>query len=119
MTLTLSQILKRLPKVFLKPEAIKLLQPEWKIKNSESKEKCTGFCWLSVGALYNLLPEIRTDYKVMSNGWHYWLQEKNTGEILDPTAGQLPKNLKHEGKATSLRSYKTGKIKEFAELVSA
>lgn len=98
------------------------LEPEWLEANKASGIAVMGFCWVATGAVYGMLGGPDSGYKIMSckvtkpfKSTHYWLEDKETGEVFDPTAEQMPKNFEYKGQARHLRTYNTGKCLKFRQ----
>tara|TARA_B100000700_G_scaffold69353_2_gene76900 strand:+ start:15677 stop:16081 length:405 start_codon:yes stop_codon:yes gene_type:complete len=67
-----------------------LLKPEY--RKLENRHQTTGHCYIAAEALYHLLggKEKVSSYtgRDSDNGTHWWLVDKQTKEIYDPTAEQ-------------------------------
>ncbi len=73
------------------PKATHLLKPEWRIKNEQSNQKSTGFCYIAAEALFHMMGGLDSGFRPMcasyEGGTHWWLEKD--GIILDPTASQF------------------------------
>jgi hypothetical protein len=64
-----------------------LLKPEWRIDWSPDNP-LHGHCYAASEALYHLLGGKRAGWMATHGEGHWWLENRSTGERLDPTAGQ-------------------------------
>jgi hypothetical protein len=112
------EVVEKLKKSFKSNELKeKVLDKEWLEKNKKTGIDSTGFCRLSVEVIYKLFGG-KDDWtvkiiskKAWTHGSHYYLENKNTKEIVDVASDQyeslgieIPYNL---GKGTGLRSNPT------------
>lgn len=72
-----------------------LLKPYWRKVNSRSGIRATGHCYAASEALFYLLggnvcSEYRPKRVKVEQGTHWFLQHKETQEVLDPTSTQFP-----------------------------
>ena len=111
-------------------EAVKksVVDEKWLRKNNESGIDSTGFCFAASEVIYRLCGG-KDKWKVMSIsskdwefGSHYYLQDRNSGEILDITSDQytekgltIPYQL---GKGKSFRAV-SRKAKNLAKAIGA
>lgn len=75
-----------------------LLKPKWRKINLASGIRTTGHCYAASEALFYILGgKEHSDYRPkrisIDNGSHWFLQHKETGEILDPTSTQFPEGI--------------------------
>jgi hypothetical protein len=89
----------------------------WRELNEYSGEPSTGFCRFTVGAIYGLLGGPKSGLKIMGcqveaayggdQNWHYWLLNKATNKIIDPTRDQMPEDFPYDGSPQMIRWKKT------------
>jgi hypothetical protein len=91
----LDEIIAKLKIAFTKDDVKKaVIKPEWYPDNIKYGIDSLGFCYAATEVIYRLCGG-KEKWKVMSisskdwaDGSHYYLQDKNTNEILDITADQ-------------------------------
>lgn len=93
-------IYQELCNIILKDKSIltdELLKPNWKKINIKSGIHTTGHCYAASEALYYLIGKKTSGFiphvLKIENRTHWFLKNKTTGEILDPTATQFPNGI--------------------------
>ena len=90
--------IKKILNLLLNDTAIltpELLKPYWRKVNKESGIHTTGHCYAASEALFYMLggrdkSPYRPKILKIETGTHWFLEHKDTGEILDPTYTQFP-----------------------------
>jgi hypothetical protein len=98
--LTEKALMKRVRASFADEEIKKLLinditGTKWYDINAQSHIHSTGFCYLATEVLYRLMggssrwwfKELQSE--ALPHRWHYFLEEKSTGRIVDATRDQF------------------------------
>ena len=117
----LEELVKKLKLAFADPDVKKtVLDQEWLEKNIQSGIDSTGFCFAACQVIYKCNGQsINWVIKVISRkkweyGSHYYLQNKQTNEILDITKDKyIQKNISipyELGKGIGIRGYSKGKL---------
>lgn len=91
----LDEIILKLKKAFERDEVKKaVLKPEWYTKNKESGINSTGFCYAATEVIYRLTggkekwKKVAISENKWEHGGHCFLENKETGSILDITDDQ-------------------------------